>query len=371
MKTKILYLVTKSNWGGAQKYVYDLATSIPKNKYNVIVAFGGGGVLKEKLIGEEGIRTIQIESLGRDISMFKDIRAFLEILTLFIREKPNIVHLNSSKIGLLGSLAAKLCGMKKTVFTVHGWAFNEKLSKKKFFVIKIMSKLTAKLSTDLIVLSEKEGSQTSEFVPDNKIHLIRNGIDPNMKFLSKEESLNNLDLDKRHKYIGTIAELHRNKGLDVLISAFANLDENIHLAIIGSGEEKENLEKLRDHSGLSSRVHFLGHIDNAGIYIKAFEIFVLPSRKEGLPYTILEAGLSKVPVVSTNVGGISSIISDDSLGFLVKPESEERLREKIELLLDNEKLGEDIGDALSQRIRDEFNIENTRKETFRLYSNQD
>ncbi|MCI5108908.1 MAG: glycosyltransferase family 4 protein [Candidatus Pacebacteria bacterium] len=370
MRKKIVYMITKSNWGGAQKYVYDLAKSIDKNEYDVMVAFGGSGALKQKLSGERGIRTIQIESLDRDISIFKDIVAFIDILTLLIREKPDIIHLNSSKMGLLGSLAGKITRVNKRIFTVHGWSFNEKISGVKKFIIKSMSKFTTRCSTDIIVLSETEKEQTEDFT--KKVHLIPNGIDLHTKFLSKDESLSKLNLDKRHRYIGVIAELHRNKALDVLISAFSNIEEkSLHLVIIGSGEEKESLQKLVDHSALSSKVHFLGHIDNASECIKAFEIFVLPSRKEGLPYTLLEAGLSKTPVISTTVGGIRSIIPNDGLGFLVKPESSEGLRDKIEILLGNEKLRKDMAETLCNHIVKNFNIKDMHDKTFKVYSNQE
>ena len=260
-KNKILYVITKSNWGGAQKYIFDISTSLPKDHYEILVAFGGQGELKQRLSSELGIRTYLLTSLTRDISILKDFLTFFELFKLFKKEQPNVVHLNSSKVGGIGSLAARLAGIKKIVFTAHGWAFNEiQRSKLSRLIIWKISWFTSILCTDIITLSQKEYAQTLRFpfLPSKKVHLIPNGI-RTFNPLTKQEALDKLTLTNKHTYIGTIAELHKNKGIDILISAISDLsDKNVHLVIIGEGEELEHLEKLVVHTALVSRVHFLG-----------------------------------------------------------------------------------------------------------------
>ena len=105
-KKKILYVITKSNWGGAQRYVYDLATEVSKNnRYDVSVAVGGSGTLKSRL-EESSIVVMPIRSLQRDVRLLSDIKVFFELLTFFQKEKPDVIHLNSSKVGVIGGLAA-------------------------------------------------------------------------------------------------------------------------------------------------------------------------------------------------------------------------------------------------------------------------
>ncbi len=106
MKKKIIFVITKSNWGGAGRYVFDLATTLTSD-YDVAVALGGTGLLVDKL-RKENIRTIPIPSLGRDIHVRADSSAFFELLAIFKKEKPDVVHLNSSKAGGLGALAARM-----------------------------------------------------------------------------------------------------------------------------------------------------------------------------------------------------------------------------------------------------------------------
>src|SRR3989344_2153145 len=105
IKKKILYVITKSNWGGAQRYVYDLAAHFSREDgYEVAVALGGDGTLRKKL-EDKSVRVIRIPALERDVRIMSDVRAFFALLKLLQEETPDIVHLNSSKIGFLGTLA--------------------------------------------------------------------------------------------------------------------------------------------------------------------------------------------------------------------------------------------------------------------------
>ena len=121
----ILYIVTKSVWGGAQKYVFDLATALPKNDFEVIVASGGNGPLKEKLLGSD-ITHKTVPHFTRDVGLFNDVLAFFEILSILNKTNPDIIHVSSSKAGGVAGVALLFYKRKtKKIFTVHGWAFNE------------------------------------------------------------------------------------------------------------------------------------------------------------------------------------------------------------------------------------------------------
>ncbi len=115
MKTKILYVITKGNFGGAQRYVFDLATHF-KEDCEVAVALGAGETLERKLT-EKNVRTIKIPDLSRDVSLISDIKSFFFLIRVFQKERPDVVHLNSTKIGALGALAARIAGIQKIIFT--------------------------------------------------------------------------------------------------------------------------------------------------------------------------------------------------------------------------------------------------------------
>ena len=129
-KKRILFIITKSNFGGAQRYVYDLATHLSE-AYDVAVAFGGTGVhyssegTLAKKLSDRGVRTIFVQSLGRDINLGGDFRAFFDLIKLFKKERPDVVHLNSSKAGGMGALAGQIAGIPRIIFTSHGLPYDE------------------------------------------------------------------------------------------------------------------------------------------------------------------------------------------------------------------------------------------------------
>jgi len=158
-KSKILYIITKSNWGGAQRYVFDLSLN-SKDKFEVVVALGGEGPLKKRL-EKEGVRVIKIKKMERDVSARKEFLSFFDILSVIVREKPDVIHLNSSKAGGLGALASRVSNFfrktnSKIIFTAHGWPFNEERAKWQKVLIKFLSWLNIILSHKTIVISNKD-----------------------------------------------------------------------------------------------------------------------------------------------------------------------------------------------------------------------
>lgn len=303
-RRKILYVITKSNWGGAQRYVYDLATSLPKAQFDVHVAFGQSGLLALKL-READIPTHSIASLARDLSFISDIRSFIELYKLFRKEAPDIVHLNSSKAAGLGALAARLAGVPKIIFTAHGWPFAEKRNIVWRLFAYVGSWATALLSTAVIVVS-KIDLETGKHMPlcRSNMHLIHNGI-------ALDLELDSADIIRQSfpngvKITGTIGELTRNKNQIALIEQARN-DPSLHVAIVGDGEDRSFLRKKIEEYGLQSRVKLFG-FQLARTVLRGFDTFALPSLKEGLPYVLLEAKAAGLPIIANRVGGVGEIL---------------------------------------------------------------
>lgn len=315
---KILFLITKGTWGGAQRYVFDLATSLPQDRFNVSVALGTQGLLALKL-KEVSVPVHPISSLERDISLFSDPRSFVEIRRLLLKEKPDIVHLNSSKAAALGALAARFVGIKKIVFTVHGWPFGEKRN----LLVKVLmwkiSWMTALLSHHVVCVSDYD-LHIAQRMPfcRNKAVRIYNGIDSVIQFGSGDII--------RHAFpagahvTGTIGELNKNKNHIELIEQ-ARKNPSMHVAIVGEGELRTALEQKIAEYGLGERVKLFGFMPAAEV-LKGFDTFALPSLKEGLPYVLLEAKAAGLPIVAKRVGGVGEILdkplSDFSLERMVE-----------------------------------------------------
>jgi len=378
MNKKVLFIITKSNWGGAQRYVYDMARSLSsKGFYSQVAAgtyFGKGG-LNEKIL-RLGIPFIEIKDLKRDVDVFSStlslfnpiawIRSIVHetgtllfFISLLNKEKPEILHLNSPKAGGLGAVAGKIVGIKKIIYTAHGWAFFEGRPQIQKVFLRLLSWLTIVLVDQTIAVSVRDRDAFTQWpFIKNKITLVHNGI----------------SIDKKpHKIrtptqsIGTVAELHKNKGLDCLIRALTHTP-SLELRIVGNGDERRHLEEMAEKLGVSKRVYFLGFISPVHTELEKLEIFILPSRKEGLPYVLLEAGLAKAPVVATAVGGIPEIIEHEKTGLLVPPENPEALASAITRLHNDTALQRKLSENLYKKVTEQFSIEQMVQKTVALYN---
>ena len=380
-KIKILYVITKSNFGGAQRYVYDLASAMKKRGHEVEVVLGGAGILKTRL-ESAGIRTHSIASLKRDISVTDDAVSFKTIYSIIKTERPDVIHLNSPKAAGLGALACRILNATRyklhatrIVQTVHGWTFNEDRPLYQRAVIAFFSWLTMLLCHKTIVLSEREFKQGLRFpLVKNKLVLIPLGVSlpaylPRGEARKKLSELICSDI-LLQTAIGTVAELHPNKGLTFLIDAMAVVVKkhpNTVCVIIGGGQDRKALESLIREKQLERTVFLTGYIDEASKYLKAFDIFVLPSLKEGLPYAILEAGLASLPVIATSVGGIPEIIENRKSGLLIAPKSSSELAHTISFMIEHPKEREQYGLALRQSTTQKFSFDKMLATTKNLY----
>ena len=376
-----MFVITKGVWGGAQKYVFDLAVGL-KNTFDIVVVYGTEGELSKKL-AEQAIKTIRIESLGRDVNPLLDLSSFFKLKRIFAEEKPDIIHLNSSKIGGLGALAGKLSGIRKIIFTAHGWAFNEDRNVISKIIIWKISWLTALLSSHIIVLGNKEKSQTEHmpFVSHKKISLIRLGIS-SPDFFDRQTARRALAgiLNKTENYfehmviVGTVAELHANKGLEYALSGISaitdtHISEKLIYIDIGGGELKAHLMEYIRKYGLQDKAFLTGFVRDAQNYLKAFDIFILPSLKEGLPYTLLEAGMAALPVIATHVGAIPELIKDSETGILVEPKKSQAISQALTHLLSDSHIRAQYGEKLSRLVREEFSKETMIRKTEETYRN--
>jgi glycosyltransferase involved in cell wall biosynthesis len=348
MKPKLLYLITQGHWGGAQKYVFDLATSLADD-FDITVAVGEPNHtpdLQKKLMSDQRIKVVQLNFLQRPISPIKDFLALFEIKSLYKKIKPDITHLNSTKAGILGAIFPH---KKKhfVIYTVHGWVFNEPMSNFKKNIYKTMEKFSSGKKNKIIVLSEEEkstGIQTLK-IKEEKFSIIPVGIKKQTNILdrfSATKKINSIlkkEVLKEDDFVyGTIANFYKTKDIPNLIEAFNIKKErlnNFKCILIGEGEEKEKIETLIKKYNLENNIFLTGFVENAETLLKAFDVFVLPSVKEGMPYTILEAKEHIIPIIATKVGSIPKIIEDKKTGLLVDPNNAQELAKALKYAFEN------------------------------------
>ncbi len=366
-KQKIIYVITKSNWGGAQRYVFDLADSLARN-HEVLVVSGMNGPLLERL-REKNIPTISLPSLQRDVNPLFDIKTFIDLVKIFWKEGPDIIHVNSSKIGGIGALAGRLATRSRIIFTAHGWAFNENRSKLSKKLIKFLHWVTVLLSHKTVAVSESMRQQMIglPFMKDRLV-LIYNGISINDFYvpqeakeqLVKQQTALGFLKDKLHEakvpWIGTISELHSNKGLEYLIEGLSGIQLPYRMIILGEGEERSTLEKLIKEKGLEQKVFLAGYTPQAHRFLKAFDIFTLTSITEALAYAVIEAGFAERPVLATSVGGVPEIVTQLETGILVQPRNPQEIREGLEYLIEHRERAAKFGRALEISVRAKFDL---------------
>lgn len=380
---RILYLITQSEFGGAQRYVFDLAINL-KSEFNVIVAAGKDGKNNEfeNLLKENRIDFYSIPHLKRKISPLNDLLAIFEILKLIKKLKPDIVHLNSSKVSILGSIVAKICSLY-AIYTVHGWVFNEPMPKCKKLFYFLAEKLTSFLKNKIVCISrlDYDIAKSKLRIKEEKLSLIYHGIRP-LNFISREEARKKIKerCEMRNAkceiIIGTIANLYKTKGLEYLIEAVKILMNELRATsyelraiIIGEGTERKNLENLIKKYNLEKNIFLLGNIKNAAELLPALDIYICSSVKEGFPYSILEAMSAGLPIVSTNVGGIPEIVDDGKNGLLIEPHNPEKLAEKIKILIEDEALRKEFIKEAKKTANEKFKLSEMIKKTKEIYLN--
>ncbi len=336
---KILFIVTQSELGGAQRWIFDTATHLDKNKYQIAVASGGNGPLSANL-QQKNITVFRLKYLARNISPFTDFFSLLEIYRLIKKEKPGILQLCSTKAGFLGSISGKLAHVPKIVYRIGGWSFNDPRPRWQNLIFLWLEKLTAPFKDKIIVNSQYDFNQAIKLkiCPKEKLILIYNGI--NLEEISNASVFSN---DETHLIkIGAIANNYPAKGLKYLYKAMDLIEKNnkLELLVIGKGTK-------------------IGPKDDPWQYFAeqgGIGIFVIPSLKEGVPYVLLEAMAAGLPIIATKVGGIPEIIADRKEGLLIPPANSEKIAEAIKTLAENQGLRKSLAQTAKETVKN-FSLE--------------
>ncbi len=367
---KILYIITQADGGGAQKYVLTLA-----KHFGGIIAAGDEADELFKTARNLKIPTYKLRHLKRNISLYHDIWALWEIRQLIRLVRPDIVHLNSTKAGFLGSVACAFLKTKaaprtgkpcwpdtQVVFTAHGFRFLEplSLSAKNFYLA--LEKVASSYRDFIITVSDfdRKAALQNKLISEGKIQTIHNGLPP-IDFNSKEDARTKLDLklDSQTKVIGTIANNYITKGVEILEEAshLINSRNNFLVIVIGQTFGRKSVTD-------DGTFQLIGPKINAATLLKAFDIFVLPSIKEGFPFVLLEAMQAGLPIIATNVGGIPEALGD--AGILIEPNNPKALADALEYLLEHP----DVMSSLSKKALERsklFSEEKMLSETKKVY----
>lgn len=372
MKPRMLQLVTLSEWGGAQHIIYLLGKHF-KQEYDITIACAPGGPLIERARAE-GLRVVEISSLCRNPHLWKDLCAFRQIYRLMRSARFDIVHTHSTKAGLLGRLAARLAGVPVILFTAHGWAFTEGRKYWVRWLLAQIERLSSFASNKLICVSEHDRRTALKFsvASAEKLVTIYNGlaeIAPD-HLVDRGHLRRELGIEESARVLTMVGRLAPQKDPIALVEACWTLSWRVprwHLLIVGDGPLRAQTEQAIRARGLQGQITLLGERNDVPRILAASDIFVLPSRWEGLPLTIIEAMLAELPVVATRVGGVAELVEDAITGLLVPPNDPQALKRALAQLLEEAEVRKRMGEEGRRRALERFTIEHMISQTGQLY----
>lgn len=369
---KLAYVVTQSELGGAQKNILLLSRGI-SDRFDITVYCGPGGLLVDEL-KKSGIKVIEVPTLQRQISLIGDLRTYLYLKKEFVRYEYSIVHSHSSKAGLIARLAARSAGIRKNIYTAHGFVFTEPMGKLTNMFYTLSEKLAASIATDLIVVSERdlEVAEAHGIRSKNETVCIQNGIDFAISGdrdpkSARSELRSHLGLAEEDFVFGMIANFYETKGHRYLVKAFEMLrlemkSDRLKLVLVGQGELQD---EIRSISG--DGVTYTGYVENAESLMDAFDCLVLSSVKEGFPFVILEAVKHRLPIVATDVGDISKTLGQCTSCRIVRPANVNNLYLAMRWVLENKEKVKSSAAGTYEAIESKYSLQRMIEDTLMVY----
>lgn len=317
--------------------------------------------------------------IAREIHPVQDLQSVIEMARFFRATKPDIIHTHTSKAGLAGRMAAYLAKVPIVIHTVHGFPFDEGMSRTRAIFYQILERFGARLSTAMLSQSAEDVETARRLgikprLIEELVH-IGNGIDLQLfspECFSMESKLNmrrSLNIGQSTVVITTIARINRVKGYHDLINAVSMLPNcDWHLLCIGEDEGiQDNVMKQVADLGLRSRVTLMGPRTDIPEILSITDIYVLASYREGMPRSIIEAQAMAIPVVATNIRGSREIVIDNETGFLVPTHDPAAIRQSIQRLVDDSVLRKSFGVAGRQRVLQEFDEDKVCQRVWDIY----
>ena len=338
---KILHIITNTELGGAQKVCIDLCRSAVADGNTVAVASMDGGYLWSQLPNE--VEQFKLINMVKPIKPKKDLKVFFELKKVVRHFKPDVIHLHSSKAGVLGRLVA-FPHSHRVVYTVHGFDS----IRLKYRVFLPLEKRLQHICGAIVGVSDYDNKNLHNERITKNVSTVYNGIDE--KSVLKADTFP-VKTDK--KIIMTIARISPQKRFQMFLDTAERLSEYQFVWFGGSPEY--TTEELMNVYKVPENVVLLGDVPNASSYIHFCDLFVLFSNFEGLPMTIIEAMSQKKAVVASNVGGIYELV-DATNGALI--ENDENMAcEAIKKILDNPGIKASMEEKSYEKFSNSFTLE--------------
>lgn len=357
MRVKILHILPSLGIGGTEKTLLELCRGLNARGFdNRVVALKSGGETADKLRAAG----IPVTVLGSPDGFLPGVLALPSLyskLKKTIRaESPDVVHTWLTRANVFGRCAARASGVQKIVSSLRV------MEREKGYHL-LTERWTQSPARAITVNSTalRDFAVKDIGLPAEKIRLIFNGIDTVPKTLDpkKLEEFRKNWTQPGKITVGAVGRLHRQKGMDLLLSAaklILEKDAGVRFLIAGDGPERENLKAQAAHLGIQNSVAFCGWVKDSAEFYSILDVFVLPSRWEGMPNAVMEAMLYEKPIIATQVGGVLDLITPLKEGWVVQPGDVTGLAEAMESAISDESKRKNRSARAAEKIRKEFDL---------------
>jgi len=346
--------------------------------FDVVTASGPGPMVKR--LEAAGIAHVPIRSFGRSVDVGADIRAARELRHVFKALRPDIVHTHNPKPGIIGRVLGRAQRVPVVVNTVHGLYAQETDSLKRRLPVYTAERFAASFSdAELVQSIEDVDTLVRLGVPRDRVHLLGNGIDlerftPSLQGLAQSVALRQqFGIGSQVPVVGVIGRLVWEKGYREFFDAIKQLKSSVgtpfEVVVVGPTEpNKRDGVGDEDISRMSSLgVHFLGSRNDVDVLLQMFDLFVLPSHREGFPRAAMEACAMGLPVITTNIRGCRQVVRHEHNGLLYEPGESTQLAESIRRLVDDRLLRRRLGAAGAERAHVDFDQQRVIERTLAVY----
>ena len=359
-KFKVMRIIARMNVGGPAVQISGLMRHFDKNKFEQILVTGYCAEDESDYLETSAtdVSATRIEGLGRSISLFGDLKALFKLVNLIRTFKPDIVHTHTAKAGVLGRIASILSGHKSIrIHTFHGHLLHGYFGKFKTLLVIYLERALALSTTKIFAVGSKvkDDLVNVKIAPKDKFIVMPPGLELR-DMPTRQEALKSLGLDPSKIYCSFIGRITQIKRPDRFLSVVENSKKrnlNLHFIVAGAGDLLE--ETIANSKTRDLPITFLGWREDIETILSASDIVILTSDNEGMPLSLIQAGMAGRPVVTTNVGSVGEIVKDGVSGYITDF-NPDQLSNSLEKLSTNPDLRNSMGKAAVELTTTNFGV---------------
>lgn len=378
---KLLMGITLSETGGSQQIVYDIIANLPESMYEITLLTAPNGRLLNRIRELNKSRKNRViivtwKCLKRNISPLCDLAAFIKLFIMLRKNRYDVTHFHSSKMGIIGRTAARLAGVPKVYFTVHGWGLNKDSAGRLYWILSSMERFACRFADTNVFVSKYDMEQgvRNRWACPAKSCLIYNGVGAEkLPPAGHRQISNTAETDPYLPVIAFVARLAEPKEplFAIRVSAHLIKDGCSHkMLIIGQGPLYDDCKNLIEELKLNEHILLLGDRNDVIAILKESDIFCLFSSREGLPVSILEAMACGLPVIANSAGGIPELIEHGRTGYLIDTLDVNLAAKYFADLICNKEKRVQMGNASRSRAAEKFGLANMIAQYRELYERE-